>query len=95
MNAQDLKEITNTITNTEKLDVVYNEILLPMLKFQAERKQSELSIGDNQNHQSSDKLEKLGFKGNLQYLCRQEMLPYLFSKGFTVSHSPYSTRIKW
>ena len=95
MNAQDLKEITKTITNTEKLDVVYNEILLPMLKLQAERKQSELSIGDNQNHQSRDKLEKLGFKGNLQYLCRQEMLPYLISKGFTVSYSPYSTRIKW
>ena len=96
MNAQDLNKLSNTITNVEKLDIVYNELLIPLLKRQAERKQNELNIIDNA-HRSNiyARLKELGFRQDLQYLCRGEMLPYLNNKGFTVAHSCYSTTIKW
>ena len=96
MNAQDLNKLSNTITNVEKLDIVYNELLIPLLKRQAERKQNELNIIDNAYCSNIYvRLKELGFSGNLQYLCRQEMMPYLIDKGFTVAHSCYSTTIKW
>lgn len=96
MNAQELNKLSNTITNVEKLDIVYNELLMPLLKRQAERKQNELQINGNA-HQSNVffKLEELGFSGDLQYLCRGEMMPYLNDKGFTIAHSCYSTTIRW
>tara|TARA_R110000868_G_scaffold222992_1_gene474792 strand:+ start:155 stop:445 length:291 start_codon:yes stop_codon:yes gene_type:complete len=96
MNAQDLNKLSNTITNVEKLDIVYNELLMPLLKIRAERKQNELKINDNAYQSNIHfRLQELGFKGNLQYLCRQEMMPYLIDKGFTVAYSCYSTTIKW
>tara|TARA_R100000951_G_C2603225_1_gene168832 strand:- start:77 stop:367 length:291 start_codon:yes stop_codon:yes gene_type:complete len=96
MNAQDLNKLSKTITNVEKLDIVYNELLIPLLKRKAERKQNELQVRDNA-HQTNIyfRLQELGFSGNLQYLCRQEMMPYLIDKGFTVAYSCYSTTIKW
>jgi len=96
MNAQDLNKLSNTITNVEKLDIVYNELLLPLLKIRAERKQNELEIRDYAHQRNIYfRLQELGFTGNLQYLCRQEMMPYLIDKGFTVAYSCYSTTIKW
>ena len=96
MNAQDLNKLSNTITNVEKLDIVYSELLMPLLKIRAERKQNELQINDNAHQKNIYfRLQELGFKGNLQYLCRQEMMPYLIDKGFTVAYSCYSTTIKW
>lgn len=95
MNAQDLNKLSNTITNVEKLDIVYNELLLPLLKIRAERKQNELEIRDSHQRNIYFRLQELGFSGNLQYLCRQEMMPYLIDKGFTVEYSCYSTTIKW
>jgi len=96
MNAQDLNKLSNTITNVEKLDIVYNELLMPLLKIRAERKQNELEIrGYAHQRNIYFRLQELGFTGNLQYLCRQEMMPYLIDKGFTVAYSCYSTTIKW
>ena len=96
MNAQDLNKLSNTITNVEKLDIVYNELLLPLLKIRAERKQNELKIRDYAHQRNIYfRLQELGFSGNLQYLCCGEMMPYLINKGFTVAHSCYSTTIKW
>jgi len=96
MNAQDLNKLSNTITNVEKLDIVYNELLMPLLKIRAERKQNELEIrGYAHQRNIYFRLQELGFTGNLQYLCSQEMMPYLIDKGFTVAYSCYSTTIKW
>ena len=96
MNAQDLNKLSNTITNVEKLDIVYNELLMPLLKIRAERKQNELEIrGYAHQRNIYFRLQELGFTGNLQYLCSQEMMPYLIDKGFTLAYSCYSTTIKW
>ena len=96
MNATDLLKVANEVTNREKLDIVYNEILLPILKRTAEKKGKEVSIMDNNyNTRIGDRLKELGFKDDLQYLCRKEMKPYLIEKGFKISHSPYYTYISW
>lgn len=96
MNATDLKRISTKVVDRERLDIVYNEILLPMLKNVAEKKGNELSIIDNCHRtEITFKLRELGFKTNLQYLCREEMKPYLIEKGFNISYSPYYTYIKF
>ena len=96
MNAQDFVKISNEVVNREKYDIVYNEILVPLIKRNAERKDRELQIIDNAYLPNVyDRLKQLGIKSNLQYLCRQEMKPYLIEKGFEVSHSCYFTYIRW
>lgn len=94
MNANDLKVISTEVVDRERLDIVYNELLLPLLKGVAERKGNELQIYENcYRHNILDRLKQLGFNKNLQYLCREEMKPYLVEKGFSVSWSPYFTYI--
>ena len=93
MNAQDFKNISREITNKDTLDIVYNEILIPLLKDTAEKKSNELEITNWQNNKTSKRLQKLGFNISLQHLCREEMLPYLINKGFNVKYSSYSTII--
>ena len=96
MNASDFNKLSNEITNVEKLDIVYNEILIPKIKLKAERKQKEFQIYKNAyDSKVGGRLKELGFSGDLQYLCRDEMLPYLIDKGFNVSYSCYFTTIKW
>lgn len=94
MNANDLRNISTEVVDRKRLDIVYNEILLPLLKGVAERKGNELQIYENcYRHNILVRLKELGFKKNLQYLCREEMKPYLIEKGFRISHSPYFTYI--
>jgi hypothetical protein len=96
MNANDLRAKANQVTDRKRLDIVYNEILLPKLKRCAENKQKELQIYENcYDHQVWVRLKELGFNDNLQYICRGVMLPYLTEKGFNVTYSPYFTYIKF
>ena len=96
MNATDLRAISTKVVDRERFDIVYDEILLPKLKRVAERKGNELSIMDNcHESQIGDRLKELGITKDLQYLCREEMKPYLIEKGFSISHSPYYTNIKF
>lgn len=94
MDANDLKTISTEVVDRERLDIVYNELLLPLLKGVAERKGNELQIYENcYRHNILVRLKQLGFNKDLQYLCREEMKPYLVEKGFKVSWSCYFTYI--
>ena len=98
MNAQDFRNISLEITNAEKLEVVYNDILVPMLKRSAENKRQYLEIRDNQHRNDIRvKLKELGFNKNLQSLVETEMKPFLNQKGFKlVTYSPsYLVKITW
>jgi len=109
MEASALREIANRVDDRERLDIVYKEILYPMLEKYAERtKSTEMRITDNQYERKiTDKLIALYPKGSrptnpygvptLQDLIETDMKPYLESKGFNVIiWSPkYSVEIAW
>jgi len=92
---------TKTNESREKLDIIYNELLLPIMKKAAsERKEKRIQITDNCyrcDYQSRLK-ELFGEKyWSLQNLISTEMKPYLIEKGFTVIiPSPsYYVAISW
>ena len=96
MNAKDLLEISKSIDQhlIEKFDEIYNDILLPKMLNVANNKATSLEIDGNHKH-SSKTLKRLGFKEDLQYLTRGKMKTYLLGKGFSISTSPYYTKINW
>ena len=95
-----LKSLTKEVIEKDKLDVVYDEILMPRLKRAAsELKKSELEISQNcHDVQMGFKLAKIMGKNiTLQTLVETQMKPYLEEKGFkVVIWSPnYSVDIRW
>jgi len=95
-----LKSLTKEVTEKNKLDIVYDEILMPRLKRMAsELKKNELSIMDNcHDVQMGLRLaEIMGKSISLQRLVETQMKPYLEEKGFkVVIWSPnYSVDIRW
>jgi len=95
MNAKDLLEISESIDQhlIEKFDEIYIDILLPEMLNVANNKGISLEIDGNHKH--SKTLKRLGFKEDLQYLTRGKMKTYLLGKGFSISTSPYYTKINW
>ena len=96
---QDLQALTNTITDKDKLDKVFEVILYPRLEQAAKIKSSELRVTDNcYDFNLGVKLEKImGRKVSLQTLIETTMKPYLTEKGFKVSIcSPnYMVYVRW
>ena len=96
MEAKDFIVLSEKVTDRENLEKVYQKIIVPKLRKIAELKGREFQIMDNDHDSKVEPfLKGLGFKGDLQYLCRQEMLPLLEEKGFSVSWSCYFTNIRW
>ncbi len=102
MNAQDLAKISTSITDREKLERVFNEVLVPAMKLKAKRKLRELEIRGNRIPRISEReiieqLNTIGIKGSLQTLVEEAMKPLLREKGFTVAtYSPsYLVAIRW
>lgn len=96
-----LNNLVNEISDREKLDKVYNEILFPRLKMMALRlRKKRVDISDNcTDFKTASALEfimdKKGF--TLQNLIETNMRPYLEEKGFTIiTSSPnYEVGISW
>ena len=97
MNAKDLLEISNSVDQhlIEKFDEIYNDILLPKMLDVANNKGTSLKIDGNTFHKDSKTLKRLGFNTDLQYLTRGKMITYLIEKGFSITTSPYYTKIIW
>ena len=95
-----LATTTSPEIETEKLDRVYNEILLPYLKDRANRlKKTKISLSDNLHDQKAVRLMKELFDGRftIQRLIETEMKPYLEEKGFKIiTWTPaYSVEVAW
>ena len=99
MKATDFKRISQKITDINKLDKVYNTILVPRFKRAAEDKQSKVRITDNMSSREVHELMLKLFDGNktIQSLIETTMRPYLEDKGFKViTWSPaYSVEVAW
>ena len=95
-----LNELVDLISERDKLDIVYNEILFPRLKNSALNfKSKEVKINDNcHDTQMGIKLERImGRPINLQRLIETQMKPYLEEKGYSVGIcSPkYFVYVRW
>jgi hypothetical protein len=102
MNANDLAKISESIDNRKLLERVYEELLLPELKIQAEMKRRTMKVRGNSIPRISErvvleKLESIGLKSNLQSLVEGELGLFLKEKGFRIStFSPaYLVEIHW
>ena len=98
MDAKELRSMSETITNTEGLDIIYNEVLLPRLKGAAESKQTYLEVRENMYRTAVEELVKKHTSTySLQKLIETTMKPYLQAKGFKViTYSPnYLVKIAW
>jgi hypothetical protein len=95
-----LNTLVNEITEREKLDKVYNEILFPHLKMKAARlKTRKIDITDNcHDYKIVTNIEIImNNKITLQKLIETQMRPYLEEKGFKVmTYTPnYLVTISW
>jgi hypothetical protein len=95
-----LNELIDLVSEREKLDIVYNEILFPRLKNTALNfKAKEYKINDNcHDTQMGIKLERImGRSITLQSLVETQMKPYLEEKGYSVGIiSPkYFVYVRW
>ena len=95
-----LNELVDLVSERDKLDIVYNEILFPRLKNAALNfKAKEIRInGDCHDTQMGIKLERImGRSINLQRLVETQMKPYLEEKGYSVGIcSPsYFVYVRW
>ena len=95
-----LRALTKEVKDREKLDTVYDEILMPKLINAASvHKKRELQITDNcHDNPMGFKLEKImGRAVSLQTLVEKDMKPYLEEKGYTIGLcSPsYFVYIRW
>lgn len=95
-----LNELVDLVSEREKLDIVYNEILFPRLKNAALNfKAKEHKINDNcHDTQMGLKLESImGISITLQRLVETQMKPYLEEKGYKIGIcSPsYFVYVRW
>ena len=82
----------------EDLDIVYNQILMPLFIDAADKwKHNYIQINEN-NHRYviKQQIEQLfGNDWNLEKLVLTEMKPYLNNKGYNVIKKGFSTQINW
>ena len=95
-----LNELVDLVSERDKLDIVYNEILFPRLKNSALNfKSKELKIYENcHDTQMGIRLKHImGRSINLQSLIETQMKPYLEEKGYSVGIvSPkYFVYVRW
>ena len=95
-----LNELVDLVSEREKLDIVYNEILFPRLKNAAlNYKAKEHKINDNcHDTQMGIRLEHImGRSITLQSLVETQMKPYLEEKGYKIGIvSPsYFVYVRW
>ena len=97
---QKLTNLTSKDIDTEKLDRVYKEILLPKFKWYAKKfKKNTIRLTDNLHCPKAKALMKELFndKFRVQSLIETEMKAYLEAKGYKVIRwePSYSVEVAW
>jgi transposase len=82
MNAQKLKDISQSINNREVLEKIYTEVLYPMMLKKAESKETFLAINGHNNKSLAN--YGYGYEYRLWNLCRENLKLLLKEKGFKV-----------
>jgi len=97
--AQQLAERSQAVTNREKLDLIFNEFVLPRIEKSVENKGRETSFNSFSSPDKADKKVKELFPeiSRLQTLIETEMRPYLEELGFKVPICTpnYYAYIRW
>jgi hypothetical protein len=96
--AQQMLEITNKVDNRQQLDLIFNSLVLPKIKREAESKGNEVSFSTFNSNKEDAEVKKIFSKENsLQNLVGGLMKPYLEEKGFKViiCSPSYYTYIRW
>ena len=96
--AQEMLVITNKVDNRQQLDVIFNSLVLPKIKRQAEKKGNEVSFSTFTSNKVDAEVKKVFPKErSLQGLVGGLMKPYLEEKGFRVilCSPSYYTYIRW
>ena len=98
--AEQMAQVATTITNKDKLDIVFNNLVLPKIQSASEKKKREISFNSFGTGETSDDTEmrkQFPAVENLQALIGGEMKPYLIEKGFKLitCQPAYYTYIKW
>ena len=102
MEAKDFLKISESITNRESLEILYNQMLVPAMMLQAECKKKFIEITFDQlpgtiSEDNAKERTALGFNKHLQRLVEEDMRPLLEEKGFKIiTCSPsYFVKISW
>ena len=96
--AEQMLARTNTIEDKDKLDILFNSLVLPSIEFAANEKRREVSFNSFIRRQADGEVQKIFPKvRSLQNLIETKMKPYLQEKGFKVAlQSPsYYVYIRW
>lgn len=98
--AEKMLAITREVNNREKLDILFNELVLPQITREANNKKRETSFSSFGTGQSNEdkRVQSLFPKvRRLQDIVGGEMKPYLEELGFRVilCSPAYYTYIRW
>ena len=97
--AEQMRATSTTVTNKDKLDIIFNELVLPQIERRAKDKQFEVSFSSFGLPSREDARVKQIFPEvrSLQELVGGEMKPYLVDLGFKVivCSPAYYTYIRW
>jgi len=86
------------VTNKDKLDILFKELVLPHIERKAEQKKLEVSFDSFCRGNEDDRVKQFFPKVySLQDLIGGEMKPYLEDMGFVVitTQPSYYTYIRW
>lgn len=97
--AQQMLERTKEVNNREKLDIIFNEIVLPQIERTADNKGREVSFSSFSSPNKADRRVNELFPTiyTLKSLIETEMKPYIEELGFKVvrCNPSYYVSIRW
>ena len=96
--ADEMRQISQSVTEREKLDILFEKLVLPRIKATAEKKENEVSFSTFNSTDVDKEVKKIMPKQySLQDLVGGLMKPYLEEKGFKVilCEPSYYTYIRW
>lgn len=96
--AEEMRQISQSVTEREKLDILFEKLVLPRIKSTAEKKRTEVSFSNFSSSRENEEVKKvMPEQYSLQDLVGGLMKPYLEEKGFKVilCEPSYYTYIRW
>jgi len=96
--AEKMRDLTKQVTNRDKVELLFNELVLPRIESCAKAKRNEISFSTFTSGNEDKRVNEV-FPNiyNLQDLVGGEMKPYLEELGFKVilCSPSYYTYVRW